>query len=484
MYILILGIAILLLGYLSYSRLLERIVKPFEEPTPAISMQDGVDYVPMSKWKNQLIQLLNIAGTGPIFGALMGAKWGPIVFLWIIFGTILGGAVHDYMSGMMSARNGGSSITALITKYLGNWSKYPVLILIILLMIMVAATFARSASDLLFDITGIEQAVWMVLIIIYFLLSAMLPINKLIGRIYPVFGILLIVMAVAVIAGLLIGGYAFPEMSFQNLHPAGEEFYPDMFITVACGAVSGFHASQSPMVARCMKDEKDARMIFYGAMLIEAVIALIWATAGLAFYGDTAALTAELDAGGASGVVYDISTKVVGSVGGVLAIIGVIICPITTGDTALRAARMMVQDDRGHDTKDIRISVLITLVLTAFIVLLSLLDFSVLWNYFAWMNQTLACVFLWTATIFILKLGKSKLYSLVTALPAMFMMMVVISFILFSPTQGLGLDHGISIIIAAVFTAIAVAAYIRVIHNELVTALKSVAYREGNNGKL
>ena len=483
MLILILGIAMLLLGYIFYSRLLERIVKPFREPTPAFAMEDGEDYVPMSKWRNQLIQLLNIAGTGPIFGALMGAKWGPIVFLWIIFGSILGGAVHDYMSGMMSIRNGGSSATSLITKYLGKWTQYPVLILMIGLMIMVAATFARSASDLLTDITGISTTVWMVLIIIYFIASAMLPINKLIGRIYPVFGILLIVMAIVVTAGLLMGGYAFPEMTLQNLHPSGDGFYPDMFITVACGAVSGFHASQSPMMARCMKDEKDGRMVFYGAMLIEAVIAMIWAAAGLAFFGSTSALASELASGGASGAVYDISTSVAGKVGGVLAVIGVIVCPITTGDTALRSARMMVQDDRGFDTKDLRTTMAITLVLTALIVLLTLLDFSVLWNYFSWLNQTLACVVLWTATIFIISLGKNKSYSLVTALPAMFMMMVSLTFIMSSSKQGFGLDITVSIIIAAIATATATFFYIRTIRKDLYDILKSVN-REDDDGQL
>ena len=473
MLILILGIFLLLLGYLFYSRFIERIVKPFHDPTPAVSMQDGVDYVPMSKWKDLLIQLLNIAGTGPIFGALMGAKWGPIVFLWIIFGSILGGAVHDYMSGMMSARNNGGSITALIPKYLGKWIKYPALILLIVLMMMVAATFARSATDLLVEITSLPSEVWMIIIIIYFIASALLPINKLIGRVYPVFGILLIVMAVIVVVGLLIGGYAFPEMTLDNLHPTGQTFYPDMFVTVACGAVSGFHASQSPMVARCLKDEKDGRMVFYGAMLLEAVIALIWATAGLAFYGDTSALAAQLDAGGSSGVVYDISTNVAGNIGGVLAIIGVIICPITTGDTALRSARMMIQDDRGYDTTDHKTSIIITLILTAVIVALTGLDFTILWNYTSCTNQVIACIVLWAATIFILKSGKSKLYSLVTALPAMFMMMVSLTFLLYS-SQGLGIDYDKSLIIAAIATAVATIAYLEEIHRELVDAVKSI----------
>ena len=466
MLIIALGILALILAYLFYSRFLEHIIRPLHEPTPAVSMSDGVDYVPMSKWKNQLIQLLNIAGTGPIFGALMGAKWGPIVFLWIIFGTILGGAVHDYMSGMMSVRNGGAATSSLITKYLGSWVRYPLLILLIFLMILVAAVFADSASELLVDITGIPFLVWIVAIIIYFIASALLPINKLIGKIYPVFGIMLIVMAVTVIGGLLVGGYSFPSITFDNLHPTGEDYFPDMFITVACGAVSGFHATQSPLVARCLKDEKDGRMVFYGAMALECVIAMVWATAGLAFYASTSDLAQALSSSGSAGVVYEISTTVAGPVGGFLAVVGVIVCPITTGDTAVRSARMMVQEDRGFSTKDRKTSILITLLLTVFVVTLCSLDFTVLWNYMSWLNQSLACVMLWAATVFLLRTTSRRVYSLVTALPALFMTMIVTSFI-FASSLGLGLDHSISMAIGGTITAIAFIAYIRAFYRNV-----------------
>ena len=460
MLVLIVGILFLLFGYYVYSRLLERTIRPFRDSTPATAMPDGIDYVPMKRTKNLLIQFLNIAGTGPIFGALMGAKWGPIVFLWIIFGTILGGAVHDYMTGMMSMRNEGSSVTGLITKYLGKKTRYPILILVIFLMIMVSATFARSASDLLVAITGLPMFIWMAIILIYFIASTLLPIDKLIGKIYPFFGTLLIIMAVVIIGGLLIGGYTFPGFSLENLHPTGNEYYPDMFITVACGAISGFHATQSPMIARCTTDERDGRMIFYGAMAIESVIALVWATAGLTFYGDTNGLMEALNAGGSAGVVYDISTTIAGPIGGLLAVIGVIICPITSGDTALRSARLMIQDDQGKHSRSKRESLNLTLFLSVFIIALCMLDFSVLWQYFSWLNQTLACIVLWTATVFILKTATNRLYSLMTAFPALFMTMTVTSFILHSG-QGLGLDYTVSLMIGAFITVAAGVLYIR-----------------------
>ena len=275
MAVLLIGLFALILGFILYSKIALCIFHPFRSATPATEMSDGVDYVPMPTWKNYMIQLLNIAGTGPIFGALMGAKWGPIVFLWIIFGTLLGGAIHDYMAGMMSVRENGLSITSIITKHMGSWTRYLILALVVFLMIMVSATFARSASDLLVSITGLSIWLWLGIILFYFLMSSLLPIDKVIGKLYPVFGILLIVMAVTVIGGLFFQGYAFPEFSLTNQHPAGTEYLPDMFISVACGAISGFHATQSPMVSRCIRTEKEGYVVFYGAMVMESVIALV-----------------------------------------------------------------------------------------------------------------------------------------------------------------------------------------------------------------
>ena len=451
MWILVACLACLLLGYLVYGRFIERAVLPSSGQTPAIAHPDGMDYVPMSKRKVQLIQLLNIAGTGPIFGALMGAKWGPIVLIWIVAGTIFGGAVHDYLCGMMSERNDGRSVTYLIRRYLGDRTRYPVLILIVFVMIMVTATFAKSASDLLSYLTGIPSMVWVIIVLIYFVASTVLPIDKVIGRAYPVLGILLILMAAVILLGLAFGDYDFPTFTLQNLHPTGDAYFPDMFITVACGAISGFHATQAPMAARCIKDEKDGRMVFYGAMVLESAIAATWAIAGLTFYSDTSALADALSEGGASSVVYEISTGVAGLAGGFLAVIGVIICPITSGDTALRAARLMIQDDRGYDSSKIRNGLIITAVMLVPIIFLCSIDFTVLWNYFSWINQTLACLVLWTVTVFILASRKHIGYAMFSMVPAMFMTMVVSSFILHSPL-GLRLDYQTSIIIAALFT--------------------------------
>ena len=298
------------------------------------------------------------------------------------------------------------------------------------------------------------------MILIYFILSTLLPINQVIGRLYPIFGVLLILMAVTVISGIWVEGYEFPTITLENLHPTGKEYFPDMFITVACGAISGFHATQSPLVSRCLKDEKDGRAVFYGSMVLESVIAMVWALAGLAFYGDTSLLADALTDEGSSGVVYDIATGVAGTIGGALAILGVILCPITSGDTALRAARLMISDDRGYSGTDKKISIIIVSVLLVFIVILCTLDFTVLWNYFSWLNQTFACIMLWTVTAFILLEVKNKWYSLITALPAIFMTVVVSSFILYSKL-GLSMSYDISVMLGVLIAIIATLVFVK-----------------------
>ena len=447
------GTVCLFLGYVLYSRLAERIFLPYSNPTPAYSKRDGVDFIPMPTLKNHLIELLNIAGTGPIFGALMGAKWGPVAFLWVIFGCILGGAIHDYISGMMSMRNGGRSLSNLIPQYLGKAMRYPALIFLIGVLIISCAMLAKSACELLMQLTGVDFMVWMVVIAIYFAASAILPIDKVIGRIYPIFGILLVFMALAIIGGLVFEGYSLPPMTLDNLHPQGVEVFPDMFITIACGAVSGFHATQSTMVARCLRSERSGRSVFYGAMIVEGFIALIWVGAGLAFFPDTQSLSDALAGSGPSGVVYNICTTLLGPVGSVLAILGVIACPITSGDTAIRAVRMMIQDDRKWDTRNVRISTIITTVAIIFVFTLCLLDFQSLWYYASWMNQTMACLTLWACTAFILTIPGKKAYSMMTLFPAMFMTMVITSFIIHS-NLGLSLDYDLSMVLAAILTII------------------------------
>ena len=436
---LLISLAVLIIGYAFYSRLTEKVFSPDDRLTPAIEKSDGVDYVPMKPWKSFLIQLLNIAGTGPIFGALMGAVFGPVVFLWIILGSILGGAVHDYMSGMISERHGGSSIAELSGLYLGRGAKWVMRVFSVILLVLCGVVFVTSPAallDKLIPVSWMNSTFFAVIILIYYLCATLLPIDKLIGKLYPVFGVLLIAMAIAVILGIIISpNYDLPELSLKNLHPEGTPIWPYMFITVACGAVSGFHATQSPMVAKCINNEKEGRKIFYGAMISEAVIALVWAAAGVSFYGATELLNNAL-ANGASNVVYEISTGVLGTFGAILAIAGVIICPITSGDTAFRSARLIIGETTKLEQKKIRNRLVITIPLLIIGGLLTWFavanadGFQIIWRYFSWSNQTLAMITLWVATFYLIKKGKYHLGSLITSIPATFMTGVSITYIL------------------------------------------------------
>jgi len=465
---LILSLVVLLVGYLVYSRLVEKVFAPDDRQTPAVAMNDGVDCVPMKPWKAFLVQLLNIAGTGPIFGPLMGAVFGPVVFLWIVFGSILGGAVHDYMSGMISSRHGGSSIAELSGIYLGNAARWVMRIFSVVLLVLCGVVFVTSPAGLLDKLTPdwMNGTFWAVVILAYYLLATLLPIDKVIGKLYPVFGILLFTMAAAVIGGIIFSGgkFTIPEISLANLHPEGTPVWPYMFITVACGAISGFHATQSPMIAKCITSEKQGRKIFYGAMIGESVIALVWAAAGVAFYGATQVLNDALKAG-ASNVVYDISTGVLGTFGGILAIIGVIVCPITSGDTAFRSARLILAETFHLEQKHIRNRLLITIPLLVIGGLLTWYavtnsnGFQTVWRYFSWSNQTLAMISLWVASAYLMKTGKKKYGSLLTALPATFMSAVSMTYILMAP-EGFKLSSGIAYPAGIVFAAATFCIYI------------------------
>ena len=443
---------VLIIGYFVYGKVTEKIFAPDDRQTPAVAINDGVDCVPMKTWKAFLIQLLNIAGTGPIFGALMGAVFGPVVFLWIVFGSILGGAVHDYMSGMISSRHEGASIAELSGTYLGKIVKWVMRIFSVVLLVLCGTVFVTSPAGLLDKLTPapLNGTFWAIVILAYYLLATLLPIDKLIGKLYPIFGVLLIVMAGAVIGGIVFSGgkYAIPEISLQNLHPNGTPVWPYMFITVACGAVSGFHATQSPMIAKCIKSEKEGRKIFYGAMISESVIALVWAAAGVSFYGTTQLLNEAL-ASGASNVVYEISTGVLGVVGGVLAVAGVIVCPITSGDTAFRSARLILAETFKLNQKKIKNRLLITIPLLVIGGLLTWFaisndsGFQIVWRYFSWSNQTLAMIALWVATAYLLKKGKYRFGSLLTAFPASFMTAVSLTYLLMAQ-EGFRLNQTIS----------------------------------------
>ncbi|MBR6451079.1 MAG: carbon starvation protein A [Lachnospiraceae bacterium] len=442
---LLISLFVLAVGYIVYGRLTERVFGPDDRETPAISKSDGVDCVPLHTGKAFLIQLLNIAGTGPIFGALMGACFGPVVFLWIIFGCILGGAVHDYFCGMISSRNGGASIAELSGKYLGNAVRIGMRVFSVVLLLLTGTVFVTSPAALIARLTpkALNIQFWIIIILLYYILATLLPIDKLIGKLYPVFGIILIVMAVSVMGGILIGGYSIPEIEWKDLHPEGLPIWPFMFITVACGAISGFHATQSPMMAKCIINEKQGRFVFFGAMVAEAVIALVWAAAGVAFYGTTEILNDAITNLGQSGTVYEISKTMLGNVGGILAVIGVVVCPITSGDTAFRSARLILAEITHLDQRAIKNRLIITIPLLAAGAVLTQLDFNVLWRYFSWSNQTLAMVSLWTFAAYLIKESEKKYRSIIVAIPAAFMSAVSLTYILMAK-EGFRLSSNIA----------------------------------------
>ena len=464
------ALALLIGGYLIYSRISEKVFAIDDRKTPAIANPDGVDITPLPKWKAFLVELLNIAGTGPIFGAISGALFGPIVFVWIVLGCILGGAVHDYFSGMISSRNNGESIVRLAGKYSGKIIEIIMRVFSIVLLILVTAVFVVSPSTLLETLTNgnVKAWIWMVIILVYYFVSTIVPIDKIIGKIYPVFGVILIVMALAVIIGVMAQSNNYPMIELiTNLKDLSKEngslpWWPFMMTTVACGAVSGFHATQSPMIAKCIKSEKEGRQVFYGAMVAEGIIALIWAAAAMAFFKVNTADGWNLlsTTGGNSSTVNEIAKGVLGPVGTVLAIVGVVICPITSGDTALRSCRLIVGETFRLNSKKMRNRLLLTVPLFAMVIGISIWNFmdphnfNILWRWFAWSNQVLAAIALWVATGYLYRTAKNKWLSLFTALPAIFMTAVVTTYILAEPQLALGrfIPYYIALIIGLVLT--------------------------------
>lgn len=444
-------LAILIIGYFVYGRVVEGLFHPDDKPTPAVLHPDGVDYVPMKEWKAFLIQLLNIAGLGPIFGALAGALWGPVVFLWIVLGTVFGGAVHDYVSGMLSIRNDGASLAELVGKYLGTTIKHIMRVFSVILLVMVGTVFTVGPAGLLARLTPnmLNVTFWTVVVLIYYFLATLLPIDKIIGRIYPVFGICLVIMAlgIGIMTVVRNGSHPMQELTFANLHPKGTPIWPMMFVTVACGAISGFHATQSPMIARTLTSERQGRRVFYGAMVSEGIIALIWAAAGIAFYGGVNGLAGA--GANAANLVYEMSFSLLGPVGGVLAMIGVIACPITSGDTALRSARLTIADWFKLDQVSMKNRLVLTVPLLAIAYAISLVDYSIVWRYFAWSNQTLAVFTLWAGSVFMAK-KFGKAISFILVIPAMFMSAVCSTYILFAP-EGLHLSANVAYPIGLAF---------------------------------
>ena len=444
-------IALLIVGYFVYGKITEKVFGPDERLTPAVTMTDGADYVPMGPARIFLIQLLNIAGLGPIFGALAGAAWGPSVFLWITLGTILGGGVHDYMIGMMSVRHKGASVSELTGTYLGNGMRQVMRVFSVVLLVLVGVTFSTGPANLLAMLTPqlLDAKFWLAVVLIYYFIATFVPIDKVIGKIYPIFGICLIVMALGVGGAIVLGDYTIPEITLQNLHPAKTPIWPTMFISVACGAISGFHATQSPLMARCMADERKGRSIFYGAMVAEGIIALVWAAAGVAFYNGTAGL-AEALKGGQANVVYEICFKTMGGVGAVIAMIGVIACPISSADTAYRSARLTLADWFKLDQKPIKNRLLLTIPLLAVGAFLTQIDVQIVWRYFSWSNQTLAMISLWAAGVYLFR--RKRCYW-IAVLPATFMSAVASTYILMAQ-EGLKLPTTIAYPVGLLFAAI------------------------------
>ncbi|MDO5562626.1 MAG: carbon starvation CstA family protein [Synergistaceae bacterium] len=428
----LIALASLILGYVFYGAFVEKIFAPDDRETPAVAHPDDVDFVPMEPWRIFLIQVLNIAGLSPIFGALSGALWGPAVYFWIVFGAIFAGAVHDYLSGMISERNNGASISETVGIYLGPSVKTAARVFTVVMLVLVGTTFSTSPAEFLAMISpssSLDVNFWLVVILTYYFLATLLPIDKLIGNLYPLFGAALLVMCVGVGGGIFINGCDMPEIwdNFANLHPNGLPIWPLMFVTVSCGAISGFHATQSPIMARCITSERQGRRIFYGAMIAEGVVALVWAAAGVSVYNGTGGLLTAMNAGGLSNLVYEICVKLLGPIGGELALLGVVACPITSGDTAFRSARLTVADWYKIDQKSNGKRLMLTMPLLMAGAALSQFNFQIIWRYFAWSNQTLAMIVLWSAAVY---MARHKMNFWVAAIPAVFLSAVSCTYIL------------------------------------------------------
>lgn len=463
----VVALIVLIAGYVLYGAVVERIfgVDP-QRQTPAYAKSDGVDYMPMPTWKVFLIQFLNIAGLGPIFGAIMGIMYGPSAYLWIVFGTIFGGAVHDYLSGMLSVRRGGASLPELVGDELGMPVKQVMRVFALLLMILVGAVFVVNPAELLNQLTGdaTTRTMWVAIIFAYYILATLLPIDKLIGCLYPIFGFALLFMAVGIMVVLFFRADTLPEITTglynRQPDPEANPIFPMMFISIACGAISGFHATQSPLMARCLKNEKLGRRVFYGSMVTEGIVALIWAAATISYFnGSFDALSEYLSRPGStpSLLVDAVSKEWLGTFGGILALLGVIAAPITSGDTALRSARLIAADFLHFDQKTILRRLAISLPIFLLAAGVMMIDFKILWRYFAWCNQTLAVFTLWALTVW---LARERKCYWITLLPAIFMTVVTTTYIFFAP-EGLRLGYTLSLVLGGCISVVLVGLFAR-----------------------
>lgn len=432
----IICLAVLVAAYFLYGGALSRIAKLDKSAdVPSKSMYDGVDYMPLPRWRIFLIQLLNIAGTGPIFGAILGACYGPVAFLWITLGGIFMGAMHDFFAGVISLRHGGKSLPETIGIYLGGGMRKFSLVVIPILMVLVGGVFIVTPSEILASMTNIPYLAWVAIIIVYYFVATIMPVDKIIGKIYPLFGAALILMALAMLGVVLFGGYDMPELtSLENMHYKADKLpiVPTLFISIACGAISGFHATQSPLMARCMTSETQARPIFFGAMIAESIIALIWAAVAMAFFGGVEGLNGWMAENGdkAGLAVSTISVATLGVAGSILALLGVVAAPITSGDTAFRSARLIVADMLNFDQRPIWKRLVVSLPLFAAGVGIAFIDFDVIWRYFAWSNQALSVLTLWMITAWLMR--RRSRFVLLALIPALIMTYICASFVFVS----------------------------------------------------
>ena len=467
----------LLLGYLFYGTIVERVIKPSSTAQmPCYTKQDGVDFIPMPTWRVFLIQFLNIAGTGPIFGAIMGILFGPAAYLWIVLGCIFAGAVHDYLCGMICIRQGGISLPEIIGNELGEGMRLVMRIGALVLLVLVGAVFVTTPAALLDNMTPdkgwfLSNGFWLAAIFFYFILATLLPIDKLIGRVYPLFGLALLVMALGICWGIYTKEGWMPEITdapFVTHHPKGLPIFPMLCITIACGAISGFHGTQSPLMARCLTNERHGRPVFYGAMITEGVVALIWAAAAVKFAsmlpGEEGATAYEKLAalGNPAIVVKEISVGWMGTIGAILAILGVVAAPITSGDTAFRSARLIAADFLHVDQKNIWKRLMLCLPLFAITTGLFFIDFNVLWRYFAWTNQTLACFMLWAAAVWLTRRGYN---CWIAFIPALFMTVVTTSYIIVAP-EGFGLPLPVGLIAGFALMALQMFHFLKYIYKQ------------------
>lgn len=456
----IICLALLVAAYFTYGAYLDKVcgINP-KNSVPSTTHYDGVDYLPLPRWRTFLIQLLNIAGIGPIFGAIMGACFGPVVFLWITLGGIFIGAMHDYVSGVIFLRNDGLSMPEIVGRYLGNGTRQLIRYITILLLLLVGVVFLRSPASILGELTpSISYWWWIGIIFAYYFIATMLPVDKLIGKVYPIFGAALMFMALGLLGVLLFGDYTIPNLTFEtfrNYQPNAADLpiIPTLFISVACGAVSGFHATQTPLMARCLNNENESRMVFFGAMISESIIALIWAAIAIAFFSGADSLAAALAEHGnnAAWVVNTIANTTLGVVGGILALLGVVAAPITTGDTAFRSARLIVADILKIEQRSIPKRLLISLPLFLIGLALVFVDFDILWRYFAWSNQAMSVVVLWTIVVYL----HENRRNIWVALPPAVFMTYICSTAVFISKQFIGLqNHTMGYVLGGVLTIV------------------------------